>query len=243
MSEFCESWHSLRTSVHAEVRIVLVQCLQGGHVGRPFHDLVHPFNGANHLVPLFLGEDWRTLVLCNLTLTTKRTHFYILVLVEKHTFLVWCRPISLLPWTRLEICITCRQGEKTRSWVSAGQCEGIMHMVTCKSSYCLCALQRWGNPPWPWPDAAGWSGRNAPCHSCGDVTRKKTRGAINSMHATGSPPGAFIPKPTPFSSKFKKSLCSLDVIHPTWNKTPHTLSYLNLDIKKSRLSAVPSADN
>lgn len=82
--DFCESWRSLRTSVHAEVRIVLVQCLQGGHVGRPFHDLVHPFNGANHLVPLLLGEDRRTLVLCNLTLTTKHTHFHILGLVEKH---------------------------------------------------------------------------------------------------------------------------------------------------------------
>lgn len=60
-----------RTSVHAEVSIVLVQCLQGGHVGGPLHNLIYPFNGTHHLVSLLLGEDWRTLVLCNLTLTTR----------------------------------------------------------------------------------------------------------------------------------------------------------------------------
>lgn len=72
-----------RTSVHAEVSVVLVQGLQRGHVGRPFHNLIHPFNGTHHLVSLLLGEDWRTLVLCNLTLTTKHRRIYILVLVKK----------------------------------------------------------------------------------------------------------------------------------------------------------------
>lgn len=57
--------------MHTEVTIVLVQGPQGGDVRRPFHDLIHPFYGTHHLVSLFLSEDWRTLVLCNLTLTTK----------------------------------------------------------------------------------------------------------------------------------------------------------------------------
>lgn len=45
------------TSVHAEVAVVLVQGLQGGDVGGSFHNVVHPLDGAHHLVALGLGED------------------------------------------------------------------------------------------------------------------------------------------------------------------------------------------
>lgn len=50
------------TSVHAEVAVVLVQGLQGGDVRGPFHDVVHPLDGAHHLVALRLGEDRGTFV-------------------------------------------------------------------------------------------------------------------------------------------------------------------------------------
>lgn len=63
---------SFSTSVHTEVTVVFVQSLQGGDVRRAFHDLVHPFYGTHHLVPLFLSEDWRTLVLRDLTLKTTK---------------------------------------------------------------------------------------------------------------------------------------------------------------------------
>lgn len=57
--------------MHTEVTVVLVECPEGGDVRRSFHHLVHPFDGPHHLVSFFLSEDWRTLVLCNLTLKTK----------------------------------------------------------------------------------------------------------------------------------------------------------------------------
>lgn len=50
------------TPVHAEVAVVLVQSLQGGDVRGPFHYVVHPLDGAHHLVALRLGEDWGTFV-------------------------------------------------------------------------------------------------------------------------------------------------------------------------------------
>lgn len=50
------------TSVHAEVAVVLVQSLQGGDVRGLFHDVVHPLDGAHHLVALRLGEDRGTFV-------------------------------------------------------------------------------------------------------------------------------------------------------------------------------------
>lgn len=58
--------------MHTEVTVVLVQGPEGGDVRCPLHNLVHPFNGPHHLVPFFLSEDWRTLVLSDLTLTTKQ---------------------------------------------------------------------------------------------------------------------------------------------------------------------------
>lgn len=39
-------------------------------------------------------------------------------------------------------------------------------------SYHLYALRLWGNLPWLWPAAAGWSARSAPCHSCGDINKQ-----------------------------------------------------------------------
>lgn len=48
---------------------------------------------------------------------------------------------------------------------------GICRCETVHGSYCLCVLQRWGNPPWPWPAAAGWSGHNGPCHSWAEIMR------------------------------------------------------------------------
>lgn len=60
--------------MHTEVTIVLVEGPEGGDVGRPFHDLIHPFYGPHHLVSFFLSEDWRTLVLCNLTFRTRHAH-------------------------------------------------------------------------------------------------------------------------------------------------------------------------
>ena len=51
------------TSVHAEVAGVLVQGVQGGDVGRPLHHLVHPLDGAHHLVALVLREHRGALVL------------------------------------------------------------------------------------------------------------------------------------------------------------------------------------
>lgn len=52
--------------------------------------------------------------------------------------------------------------------------------------YCLCALQRWGNLPWPWPVAADWSVRNEPCHSwCGKHKKKdKLHQSENKAHSS-----------------------------------------------------------
>lgn len=57
--------------MHAEVTVVLVEGPERGDVRRSFHDLVHPLYGPHHFVSLFLREDRRTLVLCNLTLETR----------------------------------------------------------------------------------------------------------------------------------------------------------------------------
>lgn len=59
------------TSVDAEVTVILVEGPERGDVRRPFHHFVHPLYGPHHLVSLFLREDWRTLVLRNLTWETR----------------------------------------------------------------------------------------------------------------------------------------------------------------------------
>lgn len=66
---------SSSTSVHTEVTVVLVEGLEGGDVRRSLRDLIHPFYGPHHLVSFFLSEDGRTLVLCDLTLRKKNTHW------------------------------------------------------------------------------------------------------------------------------------------------------------------------
>lgn len=55
------------TSMNTEVAAVLIKRPEGRDVRGSFHHLVHPLYGPYHLVPFFLSEDWRTLVLWNLT--------------------------------------------------------------------------------------------------------------------------------------------------------------------------------
>lgn len=60
------------TSVHTEVTVVLVQSLQRGDVRGSFNYLIHPLDGPHHLVAFFLSEDWRTLVLGNLSFERRK---------------------------------------------------------------------------------------------------------------------------------------------------------------------------
>lgn len=49
-------------------------------------------------------------------------------------------------------------------------------------TYCRCELPRWGNRPWPWPVAAGWSDHSGPCHSCEWETYIRS---VNQKHKCG----------------------------------------------------------
>lgn len=53
--------------MNTEVTVIFVQSLQGGDVWCSFHYLIHPLDCTHHLVALLLSEDWRSLVLGDLS--------------------------------------------------------------------------------------------------------------------------------------------------------------------------------